>query len=711
MTVLSSDTPLIALDAVVIHCETTSLDPREAWIVEIAAVRIFNGRLQEATAFRRLVHPGNAIPALSTQTHGIDDDAVADAPPFADVWPDLAALLDGAIVIGHAIGFDLAVLKRECKRAGLAWKRPRTLDTRLLAEVAEPNLAGFSLDNLGAWLNVEINGRHTARGDVLACAHIFLALLSRLREGGIRTLGDAERAHSALTAVLEELHRAGWIEPAEVPSGLDAEHALRRIDSYAYRHRIGEVMRAPAEFMADDVSIGVALAHMMQVRVSSVFVHCAAPPDDGTGAANIGILTERDILRAVAQQGAAALELPIRRLMNAPLATVPVDAFVYRAIGRMDRLQVRHLGVIDETGEIVGAVSARDVLCLRASGGISLGDEIDHTHTASGLAVAWAKSSQVAAALAADDVPARDIAAVISRELGAVTRQAAEIAEARMSASGHGGPPCRFALAVLGEAGRGETLLTSRQAHALIFAAGDPGGEEDRWFERYAVHLAEILDAAGVPAGRDSLMAKNPNWRGSVATWRTRIDRWIAASNVQDLRTVGPFFDLRGIHGDGGLANLVRSQAFAAARDQILFATLLADATDAPETGLTISGAIKIDQGRVDLERAGIAPIVAAARALAVRHHVLDRSTPDRLAAIKSAEIGGADDLDALAEAHDILLDLVLTQQIHDLKHGLPAGHAVLVRGLNRRARDRMRFAVETAATLYQRARELLLER
>ena len=41
-----SVTPLIALDAVVIDTETTGLDPRKAWIVEIAAVRLVSGRLQ-----------------------------------------------------------------------------------------------------------------------------------------------------------------------------------------------------------------------------------------------------------------------------------------------------------------------------------------------------------------------------------------------------------------------------------------------------------------------------------------------------------------------------------------------------------------------------------------------------------------------------------------------------------------------------------------
>ena len=92
--------------------------------------------------------PASRFPRLATESIGIDDAAVADAPAFADIWPEFSSFIGGAVVIGHALGFDLAVLKRECERAGIGWIRPHTLDTRLLAEVAEPNLAGYSLDSL-----------------------------------------------------------------------------------------------------------------------------------------------------------------------------------------------------------------------------------------------------------------------------------------------------------------------------------------------------------------------------------------------------------------------------------------------------------------------------------------------------------------------------------------------------------------------------------
>ena len=56
---------------------------------------------------------------------------------------------------------------------------------------------------------------------------------------------------------------------------------------------------------------------------------------------------------------------------QAPRAMIPADAFVYLAIGRMSRLAVRHLGVVDETGEVIGALSARDLLRVRASEAVS----------------------------------------------------------------------------------------------------------------------------------------------------------------------------------------------------------------------------------------------------------------------------------------------------------------------------------------------------
>ena len=240
-------------------------------------------------------------------------------------------------------------------------------------------------------------------------------------------------------------------------------------------------MRVPPVFVESGASVHDVLARLAGERISAVYVAPHAV-SGGVKAAEAGIVTERDLLRAIARFGAAALDLPVGQIMSRPLAAVPADAFVYRAIGRMNRLKTRHLGVVDEAGSVVGALSARDLLRLRAGEAISLGDEIDDAADAPALAVAWAKLPRVAESLLAEGLSGRDIAEVISRELGALTRQAAVIAERIMRERGEGDPPCGYAVIVLGSAGRGESLLAMDQDNAVIFEHGEPDGEEDRWF-------------------------------------------------------------------------------------------------------------------------------------------------------------------------------------------------------------------------------------
>lgn len=702
--------PLIALDAVVIDTETTGLDPRKAWIVEIAAVRLVGGQLQPEAAFRRLVRPGEPIPKLATEIHGIDEAAVADAPAFAGVWPELAAFIGDAVVIGHAIGFDLAVLKRECERAGIAWSPPRTLDTRHLAEVAGRDLPGYSLESLAAWLGVEITDRHSALGDALACARIFLALLPKLRRGGIRTLAEAERACGALTDVLDQQHRAGWVEAVGVPSRTDTERTLQRIDSYAFRHRVRDIMRAPPRFVVADNPVRDTLARMMKERISSFFVRTVPLSEQEVQAQNTGIVTERDLLRAVATHGADALDMPIERFMSKPLITVPADAFVYRAIGRMSRVKIRHLGAVDDNGVVVGALSARDLLRLRAGEAISLGDEIDQAEDTKALAVAWAKLPHVAAALLVEGLAARDIAAVISREVGALTRQAAVLAEKRMRDDGKGDPPCAYTVVVLGSAGRGESLLAMDQDNALIFAQGAPDGPEDRWFAAFAQHLADTLHDAGVPYCPGGIMARNPQWRGSLSTWQARVGDWIQRSNARDLLTVDIFFDLRGVHGNADLANRLRETALDAANGQAAFAKLLVESAGMSESGLNFMGGFRTEQGRIDLKKAGLFGIVTAARALAICHHVVERSTSERLAALKGLGIGSEADLDALGEAQSVFLDLILAQQIEDIENGMRAANSVTAKTLSRRDQSRLRTSLRAVERIDELTRDLLFK-
>lgn len=708
MAAVTNATPLISLDAVVIDTETTGLDPRKARVVEAAAVRIAAGQIETKGAFQSYVNPRETIPVFSTAVHGIDDRTVADAPTFGSMWPKLKDFMGDGVVVGHSLGFDLAILQQECRRAGLAWQTPRSLDTEHLVQLIDPRRAGNSLEELAAWLGVTIEKRHSALGDAITTARVFQAMLPKLRENGVRTFAEATQACRALTEALDKQYRAGWVTPDAAIDRDGAARMLDRIDSYPYRHRIRDVMTAPPRVIASDRTLGEALGELIKGRISSLYV---APPDiahDRLPAFAAGIITERDVLRALAIEGEGALKLGIEQFISRPLATIPADAFVYRAIGRMSRLRIRHLGVTDEAGFVTGALSARDLLRLRAGEAVSLGDEIDEADTVPALGAAWAKLPHVSASLLAEGLGARDVAAIISRELGALTRQAAVIAERRMLEAGDGDPPCPYAMTVLGSAGRGESLLAMDQDNAIVFATGEPDGPEDRWFARLGKHVADILNDVGVPYCKGGVMASNPAWRGSVATWQTRIADWITRSRPEDLLSVDIFFDMRGVYGQLGLADVVWRSAFDLAKGQTAFVKLLAEASGRVEQSLGLFGRIRTHKGRIDLKRAGLFGIVSTARVLAIQHHLLERATPARLIAVRALDVGGDADLDALIAAHAAFLEQILTQQLEDIHAGRPAANTVAIRGLQPQARERLQTALASVRHLDELTRELL---
>ncbi|MGH7278390.1 MAG: 3'-5' exonuclease [Candidatus Rokuibacteriota bacterium] len=173
---------------VALDIETTGLDSRRDAVVSLAAVPFVDGRPQ--SGIHTLVDPGRPIPETSTRIHGLTDAMVAGAPPIARVLPQVLALCDGHVVVGHGVDFDLAVLGRAARAAGLPGLQNDALDTRALAMALHPEWCDVSLEGLGDRLGVPVIGRHTAEGDALTAGGILMALLPVLATRRIETLPE-----------------------------------------------------------------------------------------------------------------------------------------------------------------------------------------------------------------------------------------------------------------------------------------------------------------------------------------------------------------------------------------------------------------------------------------------------------------------------------------------------------------------------------------
>lgn len=89
-----------------------------------------------------------------------------------------------------------------------------------------------------------------------------------------------------------------------------------------------------------------------------------AVPVVGADGAVTGVFSERDVIHALAAEGAAALDGTVAVAMTAPAVTVTPDHPAIAALSLMTRRRIRHLPVIDD-GRLAGLVSIGDLVKYR----------------------------------------------------------------------------------------------------------------------------------------------------------------------------------------------------------------------------------------------------------------------------------------------------------------------------------------------------------
>ena len=186
--------PLEQLSYTVFDTETTGLKPSEGdEIIAIGAVRVFNGRVLRREVFDCLVDPKRTIGEESAAIHGISSSMLRGMPTIDEVLPRFSRFVEDTVMIGHNVAFDMRFLELKEEATGIRFDNP-VLDTLLLASAVQPMRVDQRLDALAERLGVPVAGRHTALGDALTTADVFLALIPMLRARGITTLSEAKQA-------------------------------------------------------------------------------------------------------------------------------------------------------------------------------------------------------------------------------------------------------------------------------------------------------------------------------------------------------------------------------------------------------------------------------------------------------------------------------------------------------------------------------------
>lgn len=171
-----------------IDLETTSDDSETAEIVEIAAVRVRDGKPCEV--FNTLVKPGGRIPASSTNIHGLRDADVEGASRFEDVWPHFRRFCGHDVIAAHnGYEYDFRILKRMVKALGTRFDLC-TYDTLPLA--CDLYSTSHTLLNLARTFGIDPGRSHRALDDARTLAHVVMKLdeakLARARKSALLQL-------------------------------------------------------------------------------------------------------------------------------------------------------------------------------------------------------------------------------------------------------------------------------------------------------------------------------------------------------------------------------------------------------------------------------------------------------------------------------------------------------------------------------------------
>ena len=187
------DTRWRRADYAVVDLETTGLDPRRDEIISFAAVPINAGRIAIGRVSTVTIRPERMPRAESIRIHGLRPGELADARPLDEAIDVIVASLAGRFLVAHGAFVERGFLNRALRLARLQVSEP-VLDT---SAIAKRVLAGANADQRGVQLGaaaealgLPVHRPHSADGDALTTAQLFLALANRLDTTEPQTVGS-----------------------------------------------------------------------------------------------------------------------------------------------------------------------------------------------------------------------------------------------------------------------------------------------------------------------------------------------------------------------------------------------------------------------------------------------------------------------------------------------------------------------------------------
>tara|TARA_R110002049_G_scaffold29600_9_gene100744 strand:+ start:7778 stop:8440 length:663 start_codon:yes stop_codon:yes gene_type:complete len=164
--------------------ETTGFDTKEDRVLSIGAVSFVGKSIEVNKNFELYIHQEVFKPE-TVKIHGLLKNSKYEKVTELEALEAFLGYIKDSVLVAHHANFDKNMMNEMLLRNGLGKLKNKFIDTGVLYRkskhiIYRDNLPHYSLDDLCKELNVPKVDRHTASGDALITAVVFLKILARL---------------------------------------------------------------------------------------------------------------------------------------------------------------------------------------------------------------------------------------------------------------------------------------------------------------------------------------------------------------------------------------------------------------------------------------------------------------------------------------------------------------------------------------------------
>jgi signal-transduction protein with cAMP-binding, CBS, and nucleotidyltransferase domain len=231
----------------------------------------------------------------------------------------------------------------------------------------------------------------------------------------------------------------------------------------------------------------------------------------------------------------------------------------------------------------------------------------------------------------------------------AITVRVLKLVEDELKRDGLGEPPAEYIWIGLGSEGRDEQTMLTDQDNMIIYGETNGSGvtteQIDSYFLEFSNRAVERLHGVGFEKCKGGVMPSNEKWRGSLKTWKKRIeDRITYDKGIFESLDVIILTDARHVYGKKRLLDDLLSYFFEFLRENRHVMKDFIDTAVLMPTALSFFGNFKVEKegeykDTFNIKLTGWTPLILSVRMLAINNGIFEVNTLQRIKLLRETNI------------------------------------------------------------------------